>query len=347
MPLTTPEQRYRERKRQRERKRKLRRYRRIVFGVFGVAIFMLGFHFFDRHWNANSSARQTRVDVSDTLLKEDSANRISAASDYVLPREEESKSVEIQYITKEEKEQEPAEKKQTEHFTDVLDCFLVTKTETPLYRRNSIKSEEVALLPEGTYVETYGTQDGWTKVTSVGREGYIRNRDLTFVTDSSLFHVVNGHIVVNKKYGLPLSYRTVFDETAAAALRVMTEAMERDGLSIEVATTYRDASEEAKELVLRGNPPNAPEPGHAVFQTGYGVEFYVPGTDPRIDNHFSETEQYRWLSEHAHEYGFILRYPKGSEEQTGYREDDTVFYYVGIDDATAMYQTDLTMEEYY
>ena len=56
-----------------------------------------------------------------------------------------------------------------------------------------------------------------------------------------------------------------------------------------------------------------------------------------------ETEEFEWLQEHAHEYGFILRYPKGKEFITGYNYEPWHFRYVG-DIAIFI---DSTLEEYY
>lgn len=264
---------------------------------------------------------------------------------------EKKEDVVIEYMTEEElleKDILPrTEKTQAEGFQEELDCFLVTNQDAVLYARNSTKANELAVLPKGTYVESYGHDSGWTKVSSIGREGYIKDQYLDVVSDSSLFKVVEGKLIVNKRYGLPSTYETEFNAQAASAMRVMLEAMEREGLSLEVATTYRSAPDEAKELVLMGNPVDAPESGHTVFQTGYGVQFYIAGTDPRLDNHFELTDQFAWLRDHAYEYGFILRYPEGSESTTGYRSDPTIFIYVGIEDAGAMMEEKLTLEEYY
>ncbi|MBQ8921804.1 MAG: 1-acylglycerol-3-phosphate O-acyltransferase [Oscillospiraceae bacterium] len=55
---------------------------------------------------------------------------------------------------------------------------------------------------------------------------------------------------------------------------------------------------------------------------------------------------YAWLSDHAAEYGFIVRYPEGKEEQTGLEGKTWHFRYVGIPHAKYMADNDLTLEEY-
>lgn len=331
-----------ERIRRREHKKALRRRRNLAMCLVASVVLLLSGRFVMSKMTNNSNAMSARI------IEDESSQEILTEEETFVS---ESDSISIDYMTREEVESlelaPRTEKVQAQAFQEKLDTFLITNKDATLYLRSSSKSNTVAVLPVGTYVETYGTDGEWTKVTSVGREGFIRNKDLDVISDPTLFKTVDGHVIVNATYGLDLDYHAVPNDEAQAALRVMLEAMSRDGLQLEVASTYRDAAEEAKELVLMGNPEGAPEPGHAVYQTGYGVQFYIAGTDPRMDNQFELTDQYNWLNEHANEYGFILRYPEGSESWTGYRSDSTIFYYVGIEDATIIHNEGLTMEQFY
>lgn len=53
-----------------------------------------------------------------------------------------------------------------------------------------------------------------------------------------------------------------------------------------------------------------------------------------------------WLAQHAHEFGFILRYPEGKTDITGYHYEPWHFRYVGQDHAKYIYENQLTLEEY-
>ena len=55
----------------------------------------------------------------------------------------------------------------------------------------------------------------------------------------------------------------------------------------------------------------------------------------------------RWLAEHAHEYGFILRYPEGKEEITGIFYEPWHFRYVGKEAAKYLHENQLTLEEFH
>ena len=62
---------------------------------------------------------------------------------------------------------------------------------------------------------------------------------------------------------------------------------------------------------------------------------------------FETTNEAKWLSDNAYKYGFILRYPKGKEEITGYNFEPWHFRYVGRDTALKMHDSGITtLEEY-
>ena len=62
---------------------------------------------------------------------------------------------------------------------------------------------------------------------------------------------------------------------------------------------------------------------------------------------FEETPAFTWLSNHAQEYGFILRYPKDKEELTGYSYESWHYRYVGVDNAKKIKDSGLSFDEYY
>lgn len=68
--------------------------------------------------------------------------------------------------------------------------------------------------------------------------------------------------------------------------------------------------------------------------------------DNPYDKGFAETAAYEWLSKHAHEYGFILRYPENKTGITGYSYESWHYRYVGVDHATKIKNGGLTLEEY-
>jgi D-alanyl-D-alanine carboxypeptidase len=63
---------------------------------------------------------------------------------------------------------------------------------------------------------------------------------------------------------------------------------------------------------------------------------------------FGNSEAGRWLEQNAHEYGFILRYPKGFRAITGFQYEPWHFRYVGVELATELKAKGVkTLEEFW
>ena len=65
-----------------------------------------------------------------------------------------------------------------------------------------------------------------------------------------------------------------------------------------------------------------------------------------VDNSFESTHAYKWLSENAYKYGFILRYPADKTDVTGYDYESWHYRFVGRYHATAIAESGLCFEEY-
>ena len=86
-------------------------------------------------------------------------------------------------------------------------------------------------------------------------------------------------------------------------------------------------------------------PGSSEHQLGYSLD--LTNTSYVDFDNFVYTEEYKWLKDNAHKYGFILRYPEGKEYITGYIFEPWHIRYVGVDIATYIYENNITYEEYY
>lgn len=100
----------------------------------------------------------------------------------------------------------------------------------------------------------------------------------------------------------------------------------RQGLS------QTDAENKAATIVKR--------PGQSEHNTGLAVDFNY------CDESFTGTAAHKWLLEHCHEYGFILRFPKGKEDVTGVVHESWHYRYVGVEAATEIMRDGITLEEY-
>ncbi len=101
-----------------------------------------------------------------------------------------------------------------------------------------------------------------------------------------------------------------------------------------------------KEVALR----RVALPYHSEHETGLAIDFtYLRiGEDNKLHSKVIEENdiEYIWILKNMHKYGFILRYPKGKEEITGYIHEAWHIRYVGVKLATLLYNQNLTMEEY-
>ena len=87
------------------------------------------------------------------------------------------------------------------------------------------------------------------------------------------------------------------------------------------------------------------EAGTSEHQTGLCIDFMKIG-DTELNESFENTAAFRWLSQNAYKYGFILRYPKDKTDLTGYKYEPWHYRFVGREAATEMYLSGLTLEEY-
>ena len=83
-------------------------------------------------------------------------------------------------------------------------------------------------------------------------------------------------------------------------------------------------------------------PGYSEHQSGLAIDVNS------LDQDWENTPEGKWLSANCYKYGFIIRYPKGKEDITGYMYEPWHIRYVGKDLAEKLYNNGnwLTLEEY-
>lgn len=87
------------------------------------------------------------------------------------------------------------------------------------------------------------------------------------------------------------------------------------------------------------------KPGQSEHQTGLAADITTVSRNCYLDNCFADTSDGQWLANNSYKYGFILRYPKDKETITGYQYESWHFRYVGIELATALHDSGLTLDE--
>ncbi len=213
------------------------------------------------------------------------------------------------------------------------------------YQKNheDIKLDKVIALvnvhaSDGWYSETYNTDLSKKDLVLVNKfykleEGYKRD-DLvpislqySYASNSAAEEVVNSFIQMHKevksKLGIHLmvnsSFRSYEDQEA------IYKSFKAKG------ETYADSY--------------AARPGFSEHQTGLSID--ITSTAHPTINAFKESEEYQWLKDNSYKYGFILRYPEGKEDITGYNTESWHFRYVGKKVAEQIFKEGITFDEYY
>ena len=177
--------------------------------------------------------------------------------------------------------------------------------------------------------------------TSKGFKGVVKN-GITYI---------DGIMIANKTYPLPDSYNPggLTSETKNA-FDVMASAASNEGISLWIASGFRSYS---RQKALYNNYVNqdgkeeadtySARPGHSEHQTGLAFDLN------QVDRNFGNTPEGIWLAKNAWKYGFILRYPEGKTNETGYIYESWHFRYVGNTLAEKLYNNGnwITLESYF
>lgn len=130
--------------------------------------------------------------------------------------------------------------------------------------------------------------------------------------------------------GAKILVRTELARRAEAMLGAAT----KENLNIKAISGYRDYYEQ-QQLYLSRKDKTAAKPGFSEHQLGIAIDVST-GDNENI-----------WLANHAHKYGFIIRYPKGKESITGMAYEPWHLRYVGVELATEIKNSNKTLEEYF
>ena len=149
-----------------------------------------------------------------------------------------------------------------------------------------------------------------------------------------------------------------FDARAVDKLDELCRAAKADGVNLIVRSPYRTNAtqslyfENKVNSVMKANPSWTREqaeieaatviarPWTSEHQLGLAVDFN------EVEWWFEDTEQFKWLDAHAHEYGFIMRYPEDKQDKTAVIYEPWHYRYVGIKNAKAIKESGLCLEEF-
>lgn len=164
-----------------------------------------------------------------------------------------------------------------------------------------------------------------------------------------------------KECGSATAVNKTLQTVACDAFLSMQKAAAADGVTVWMQSGYRSVKyqtslyERKTKYYLDKGYDNATAkekaaavvnpPGYSEHNCGLAADLNSP-EHTGLDEGFEKTAAFRWLCEHAGDYGFILRYPKDAEDKTEIIYEPWHWRYVGVESAAKINASGLCFEEY-
>ncbi|MBE5934573.1 MAG: D-alanyl-D-alanine carboxypeptidase family protein [Lachnospiraceae bacterium] len=181
----------------------------------------------------------------------------------------------------------------------------------------------------------------------------------------------NQLLIVNKKNILPQTYipkdleyvnvtvdvpdeKKFMRKEAAKYLRRMFKSAADVGVELVAISGFRSYERQKeiyeKSLIEQGKEHTEKYiayPGTSEHQTGLAMDISCREIDYKLVTYFERTKEGIWLKNNVQNYGFIIRYPRGYSQVTGYAYEPWHVRYIGVRHAKAMRRARLnTLEGY-
>ena len=197
------------------------------------------------------------------------------------------------------------------------------------------------------------TEEKTVQEGTVGSKSQEASQKKAEVVNKGDYYSVQGKydeiVIANKHYPLSKDYNPGENPTAKAELLKLIAAMQEAGFPISDHysgfRSYETQTQLYQDYVNKDGKAEADRysarPGYSEHQTG--LAFDLIGTDGDL---VTEEKAAQWLLDHAADYGFVVRYLKGKEKETGYMAEEWHLRYVGKE-AKEIAASGLSLEEYY
>lgn len=179
-------------------------------------------------------------------------------------------------------------------------------------------------------------------------------------------------ILVNKQIALPSNYkpqdlvtpniafvdsatgdRRMLRQEAATGIEGLMAAAKSAGIDLKGTSAFRSydyqvqlfnayVARDGKEQAMKYSAP----PGHSEHQTGLAIDVSSASVGYQLTQGLEQTKEGKWLADNAHKYGFIVRYQRAFEDETGYMYEPWHLRYIGIEHATNVKQMNVPFEQY-
>ena len=226
-------------------------------------------------------------------------------------------------------------------------------------------TEEEYYYNDTTYIEEIDMPDKETSTKPSEKSEHVP-KDIDTKPDSLT-------VLINKEFSLPSDYvpenltapaitfsfrghheKKLMRQDAAKALEELIKASSLEGLRINGVSGYRSYKRQLniynKNIIKHGlehtNKYSA-KAGYSEHQSGLAMDVSTNSIKNQLDVSFSDTKEGKWLAENCWKFGYIIRYPQGKSQITGYAYEPWHIRYIGLELAKYLTENNLTLEEYY
>ena len=142
-------------------------------------------------------------------------------------------------------------------------------------------------------------------------------------------------------------------DVVIADLGAMRAAWQAAGLTIVVESAYRAYEDQAatfdawaasighEAALLR-----AARPGHSEHQLGTAIDVTSPGWTGRFGDWAVEAAEGAWMAAHAWEYGFVMSYPAGGQDDSCYGYEPWQYRWIGREAAAEQRRSGLVLRRF-
>jgi len=198
---------------------------------------------------------------------------------------------------------------------------------------------------------TWFDEDGRQMVANTNSILVLVNKNRNLPSDYKPDDLVAPDVLFSFSEDVPKRY---IREPAALALEKLFKAAEKEGHVLYGYSGYRSYETQRAIFERRAQERGIEEankttafPGQSEHQTGLAMDITSESVSFRLATAFGQTEEGKWIKENAHLYGFIVRYPEGSEHITGYSYEPWHLRYIGRQAAELLHKHNLTLEEFF
>ena len=158
---------------------------------------------------------------------------------------------------------------------------------------------------------------------------------------------VPDNLVLLSSFGLPsvVSSYSVRKQIIPDLVQMFNDG-KAQGINLKITSSYRSYNYQAtlfqsyvSEDIQKGMSADAAQkdanrssayPGHSEHQLGTTMDI-ISASDITLDNTATNLKAWGWLDSHIEQYGFVLSYPEGKEDKTGYINEPWHIRWVGKD----------------